>query len=327
MSEGFVAFCQDEQCRPLESGGGVAGGGPIVISAPVGNGGTNRQDDVRTIQRALNDVPDADGGPLPPLAVDGASGPKTIGAIHRFQLHHFGWSSADGRVDPDKRTLARLNELLGGVTETGQVARVQGLLGRALACIRAAQRNLELAEIVAGGRASGTSLLGSREERMRLVNRHFRVDDHPPAMRRGIVQHLLTNYNRMMSVFARPGGLWGIHSFADDPLYLGHVAYAYRGGYFRPGTSQVEKGTRIRLDAIYLGKRFEEKTDEVCVNVIVHELAHFVGHPYHIADHGYGWHDDPRIQRLNPQQRLLNASNYNNFAFDVKHRRKPIGMK
>jgi hypothetical protein len=42
--------------------------------------------------------------------VDGKCGTKTKKAIQLFQLHHFGWSGADGRVDPGQQTLAKLNE-------------------------------------------------------------------------------------------------------------------------------------------------------------------------------------------------------------------------
>jgi len=35
---------------------------------------------------------------------------KTQSAIQAFQVHQFGWTLADGRVDPGKSTLARLNE-------------------------------------------------------------------------------------------------------------------------------------------------------------------------------------------------------------------------
>jgi len=73
-------------------------------------GGVNRPPDVRNVQELLNQVPPSDGGPATPLEVDGICGPKTIRAIQMFQLHHFGWSGADGRVDPDGPTLAKLNE-------------------------------------------------------------------------------------------------------------------------------------------------------------------------------------------------------------------------
>lgn len=82
------------------------------IRASVGAmGGVNLIEDVRTVQELLNGVPPGQGGPAPPLVVDGVCGPKTINAIQKFQLHHFGWSGADGRVDPGGPTIQKLNEL------------------------------------------------------------------------------------------------------------------------------------------------------------------------------------------------------------------------
>lgn len=81
-----------------------------TISASVGLNGVNRANDVTTVQQLLNNVPKDKGGPQPLLVLDGICGPKTRGAIQAFQLHHFGWSGADGRVDPGHQTLAKLNE-------------------------------------------------------------------------------------------------------------------------------------------------------------------------------------------------------------------------
>lgn len=83
---------------------------PRTILASVGLHGKNLDPDVRTIQELLNKVPQDQGGPKVPLEVDGKCGPLTRGAIQRFQLHHFGWSGADARVDPGQQTLAKLNE-------------------------------------------------------------------------------------------------------------------------------------------------------------------------------------------------------------------------
>lgn len=81
------------------------------ISAPVGTkGAVNRFDDVITVQQLLNNISPSDGGPTSPLNLDGLSGPKTVAAIQKFQLHHFGWPGADGRVDPGGQTLLKLNE-------------------------------------------------------------------------------------------------------------------------------------------------------------------------------------------------------------------------
>jgi len=56
-----------------------------VISGSVGFGGSNRKSDVQLIQSMLNAVPFPKGGPNPLLGVDGLCGPKTSGAISRFQ--------------------------------------------------------------------------------------------------------------------------------------------------------------------------------------------------------------------------------------------------
>jgi hypothetical protein len=81
-----------------------------IISASVGQGGVNRLEDVQTVQELLNNVPVDFAGPNPKLVVDGKSGAMTIAAIKKFQQHHFGPASADGRVDPNGKTLTKLNE-------------------------------------------------------------------------------------------------------------------------------------------------------------------------------------------------------------------------
>ncbi len=81
-----------------------------LITASVGINGVNRPSDVRTVQELLNQVPVGSGGPSPPLKVDEICGPKTKAAIQKFQLHHFGWAGADGRVDPNGPTHVKLHE-------------------------------------------------------------------------------------------------------------------------------------------------------------------------------------------------------------------------
>jgi peptidoglycan hydrolase-like protein with peptidoglycan-binding domain len=75
------------------------------ISASVGQGGENRPDDVRTIQKLLNEQS------LPPqraLEVDGHAGERTIEAIRHFQSSKVGLKNPDGRVDSRGKTLQML---------------------------------------------------------------------------------------------------------------------------------------------------------------------------------------------------------------------------
>lgn len=83
---------------------------PVVLSKSVGNAGVNKPADVLSVQVNLNRVPQSSGGPLDPLAPDSIAGPLTIGAIRRFQQHHFGW--ADGRIDPGQKTHQTLNAVV-----------------------------------------------------------------------------------------------------------------------------------------------------------------------------------------------------------------------
>jgi peptidoglycan hydrolase-like protein with peptidoglycan-binding domain len=81
----------------------------ISIFQSVGQGGLNRRDDVIAVQRHLNLVIGQLG--LRPLAVDGAAGRNTIAAIIEFQRRIAKLSMADGRIDPNGRTLKALNSV------------------------------------------------------------------------------------------------------------------------------------------------------------------------------------------------------------------------
>jgi hypothetical protein len=81
-----------------------------AISASVGSGGVNRKADSMTVQELLNEVPAAQGGPSPQLVVDGLPWTKTIAAIRNFQKVQLDFKWPDGRVDPNGKTLAKLNE-------------------------------------------------------------------------------------------------------------------------------------------------------------------------------------------------------------------------
>ena len=83
---------------------------PMSITKSVGKGGANLKNDVMVVQTLLNKAGGPNGGATPPLMVDGLCGPMTTTAIRTFQLRWFGPAGADSRVDPNGRTLARLND-------------------------------------------------------------------------------------------------------------------------------------------------------------------------------------------------------------------------
>lgn len=86
------------------------GYGNRTINKSVGHAAQNQQNDVVTVQYLLNRVPPNEGGPTEFVAKTGVASPKFVRQIHAFQLRQFGWSVADGRVDPGHQTLRRLNE-------------------------------------------------------------------------------------------------------------------------------------------------------------------------------------------------------------------------
>ena len=76
----------------------------LKISAAVGQQGTNKPDDVKAVQVALNR---ANGNQA--LKEDGKVGPATIGAIRTYQEKVVGYKKGDGRIDPGGPTESWLN--------------------------------------------------------------------------------------------------------------------------------------------------------------------------------------------------------------------------
>jgi len=83
-----------------------------TIGGSVGEGGMNRSNDVKTIQEMLNKALPNWGGPDPKLVADGVCGSLTKAAIRRFQqVQLASYFPPDGRVDPNNRTMKRLNHI------------------------------------------------------------------------------------------------------------------------------------------------------------------------------------------------------------------------
>ncbi|HQU85942.1 MAG TPA: peptidoglycan-binding protein [Pyrinomonadaceae bacterium] len=319
-----------------------SGGGAIQVNAPVGIGGANQPPDVRTIQDALNRVSPADGGASPPLVVDGVCGPKTKNAIQQFQLKQFGWSGADGKINPGGQTITRLNEILGGnrpasggsespkvddetSDEIFKQLMTAGLM-QARQKILAAQTNLDMAlvHVDEPDTPSAIPSLG-RAERMRLANRYFKIDKMNPSQRRQVLSRIRYVYATMLQVFERPGGLWGEKAFQIDSSGITYkeskttAAHTDYSGYFKGGKpNQFQK--ELRGDSIFFVREnmgfFLNMRNGV--GTIIHELAHFCGDEragWRIEDFGaYGEPENPRVARLNLAQLVRHADTYARFA-------------
>jgi len=84
----------------------------LKISHSVGSSGVNNKADVTTIQKLLNKVPTTWGGPDPKLKEDGIIGIKTNAAILQFQQVQLkGLLNPDGRIDPKRTSIGRLNHI------------------------------------------------------------------------------------------------------------------------------------------------------------------------------------------------------------------------
>ena len=163
-----------------------------------------------------------------------------------------------------------------------------------------------------------------REFLMRLINKHFDVDNYPKPGHS--VEWLRGIFLQMQFVFLRPGGLWGPNIFEMDPEPKGNdnlYAYTWWGGFHLPG---VKHGT-IRRDTVYLCPVLDRCPRDDAVQTIVHELAHFVGpgvnHSNRVDDYAYGQWDDLKMKWLKPYLRMHNAESFGNFAFEAQFGRIP----
>lgn len=332
-------FVKDnENQKPVSPNKG--GGKAIQINAPVGIGGANMSQDVITIQKALNGVFSADGGASPPLVVDGFCGQKTKNAIQQFQLKQFGWSGADGKINPGGQTIRRLNEVLGNEPapnddippvddETAntvfKTAMTAGLL-TAQRWIYAAQSNLDMALVVVDQPdVPGMIPAFGRAERMRHVNRYFKIDEMNPNQRRITLQRIRQVYSTMLQIFQRPGSLWGEKAFEIDSTGVaykeasGATAHTDASGYFK-GNQPNSFRKSYRADRIYFVREniaYFMDLDRG-VRTIVREMAHFCGD----ARTGWAIHDfsaygEPEtfdVSRLTMAERVRHADTYARFA-------------
>lgn len=319
----FIAKLQNGTCgqfRPVRkqavSTPTAVPGATFSISAPVGFRGRNLYPDVVEVQSALVRIGPARGGQPQSFSVDGSCGSKTVEAIRLFQVKHFGWSAADGLIEPGKRTHQRFNEIF--AAEANAVKDFRPAIALAQRWIAAAQANCIAATPFLNA-PSATSPFESLNAgaRLRLLNKHFQLDKGPNRPQRFRV--ILNVFDRMRQVFIQGGGMWGPAIFERDPADTDPpvIAFTTIGGFFRGGETVVDAGITFRSDSIFLCPLFARlANDQERAFTLVHELAHFVGHPEKIVDHAYNM-ETRAMELLLPIFRNTNADSYANFASEA----------
>lgn len=113
------------------------------LTASVGQGGVNREQDVRLIQQLINAKLPI---PLRPLAEDGVCGPLTITAIKEVQIRHLHLVHPSGRVDPGSATFQYLRGRAMGTTGTQTSSTTSSVLIPAgvIAAAQAAQKTWKI---------------------------------------------------------------------------------------------------------------------------------------------------------------------------------------
>jgi hypothetical protein len=293
--------------------------GDITITASVGQGGVNKFDDVWNIQYGLDQTAPIDGGPNPQLKIDGKCGPKTIQAIRDFQKKHFGWSGCDGRIDPAGQTLRKLNEVRNRFVFPSLPLSLKtddwllvGMLQHApytRSCVHAAMMNLTLAMQSADSDVPG--MIGpGRESRMKLANRHFKVDG-VAGPKRPALQKLYNTYSFMLSVLDRPEAYCTLDT-DDSGEGISTVAFARLGGFF---DKKDLTGKIIFRRGSYLATGIQD----FAAFVFIHELKHYVETEGKGGHFGKGWYTDSTIDALRPEDRQANCDSFAGFALEARN--------
>lgn len=271
-------------CRSFEytpSGGG----GSVSIQSSVGLNGVNRAADVLEIQKALNRVPASQGGAAPPLQEDGICGPLTRGAIRAFQARQFPAIAPDSRVDPNQRTLKRINELLAqrSTQPAGPSVR-SGLVASAAPApddqkpeiVKAFATIPECLSLVRSAihRLDATRLLGTSAA---VANWNFKVDRAAdPAAQITRVTGIYRKMEQVLFFAGRPGTPFRLFQWSPqhpDPRQSGVPAYTSLGG-MELGLAEKDENNEYR-NAIYITPEFANKV--FAASIIIHELAHYCG--------------------------------------------------
>lgn len=273
----------------------------IKIVKSVGQGGSNQAQDVFNIQYGLDQVAPIDGGPNPQLKIDGLCGPKTIKAIRDFQMKHFGWQGADGRIDPDKQTIKMLNlkrnrntmpHLPPSLATTGWLLTdFLKHMPHTRSCVQAAITTVQSAR----AQGPGTS----------LVEKHYRIGGALAGLNR--IEEV---YGLMLKVLDR-ADFYTTLDTTDEGEGISSVAFARLGGFFL-----VDNAGKIKIRE---GAWVASNIPDFAAFVMIHEMRHFVERSSDIGHHAKGWVTDESMQKLRPDQTVFNCDTYAGFALEARN--------
>jgi hypothetical protein len=325
----------DTGCRLVSHGSAKKKDG-AAISASVGTGGRNVKQDVLTVQELLNGVRAGDGGPLPLLAVDGLIGPKSIGAIQRFQRAQLGW--ADGRIDPAGPTIARLTALSKGGAKPaagpfdafkGEAAThtsnpILDALRLTTMTISVPDARTAVTKAILTVEQSftfvmlGGSGLTGNPKSFEMVDRHFLFKDVPRERALSELQFMATTLRRMKAVLDKRtsvfgGPMFGPNLFETDP----HQDKTDPRVKAYVPLSSVQHSDGLTPHKIYLCRGLDGQSQDRYTHILIHEMGHFVDDEApetEIADHGYAFFDT--LKTLPHEKRIHNADTYAIFAFE-----------
>ncbi len=236
-----------------------------TIQFSVGLNGVNRRADVETVQTLLNIASARTGVPKKLLKVDGWIGPLTVAAIHEFQKANFG--SSDGRVDPNQKTIRRLNEIAKSSpaptpappTPPVLTPRERAFEVLPLATMWVTLASVHLNILLASFKMTKTADPGQHA----MVNTHFHLDREPAKLEANL-QELIRLYGLMVRTYADAQTI-----FLDGPATPDSpFADAPMGGFQLPGT---------QFHRITFRPGFVNCGPNTRAAMLVHEGAHFVG--------------------------------------------------
>jgi hypothetical protein len=306
------------------------------ISGPVG-AGHGKPDDIRTVQRFLNALLPAEGGPTLTLAEDGICGPKTQAAINKYQKFAVGF--VDGRIDPQGKTIRALTGFI-----VGSPTVPQGTLGQNAAGQPAADTpNARVPPPTEAEKAvaDAQQIMIELEPRLHLLR--FRLDRVTPPMLGLLNKHFAAGNDTVKSIDIAhiSNVLRDIHFFlarasATGQLPVNNVllfddipdpkdipAYTVAGFGKLPTNEFMimfdrlsQKMKKFHGQSIWLTRRYSVRANNdprpknERQHILLHEFCHLVGpsanRPGVLDDLGYI--QDERFRFLGKLERLHNAS-------------------